>query len=377
MYISTSDELAAFCERARSFDAVAVDTEFLRERTYHAKLCLVQVATPDECVVIDPLTIEDLEPLARLMADEEVIKVFHACSQDMEVLYHVLGTLPAPIFDTQVAAAFLGERQQSSYNALVHAFCGVTLPKSESLTDWSARPLTPEQIDYAVDDVRYLIRVFDVISERLVETGRASWVMDETRPLTKLEHYVLDPRSAYRKVKRVSGLTRRQQGVARELAAWRERRAMAHDIPRRWIMSDEVLVALAKRPPRTVPELRRVRGTEELSDRDVQAVLAAAANGARCPAENLPNLERGRKAMDAELESIVDLMYALIRLVSERSGVATSIIATREDLAGYIEHPEKSPLRDGWRFELVGTLLDDLLAGNLGLTVKGRKIEML
>lgn len=378
MYISTNEELAAFCSRAAAFSAVAIDTEFLRERTYHPRLCLVQAATDEECVVIDPIAIDDLAPLAALFEDPSTIKVFHACSQDMEVIHHALGVLPAPIFDTQVAAAFLGERQQSSYNAIVHAFCGVDLPKSESLTDWSRRPLTPAQIEYAVDDVRYLIRAYRTIMERLEGLGRTSWVEDELRPLTRLEHYVTDPRDAFRKVKRVSSLTRRQQAVARELAAWRERRAERVNIPRKWIMSDEVLVALARRPPRTVDDFRRVRGTEQLSEQDVDAALVAVSRGVRCPTENQPNLGRPRKGSSAaELESVTDLMYALIRLVAERSGVATSLIASREDLFEYIDHPERSPLREGWRFELVGTLIDDLLAGNIGLTVKDRSLEIL
>ena len=149
MYISTEADLAAFCDRAAAFDAVAVDTEFLRERTYHPRLCLVQVATPEESVAIDPIALGDLAPLADLLANERVIKVFHACPQDMEVLLQSLGVLPAPIFDTQVAAAFLGERLQTSYNGLVHAFLGISLPKSESLTDWSRRPLTEKQLEYA------------------------------------------------------------------------------------------------------------------------------------------------------------------------------------------------------------------------------------
>lgn len=377
MFISTYGELEAFCERARRFPAVAVDTEFLRERTFHARLCLVQVATMEECVVIDPLAIPDLSPLALLLADPAVVKVFHACSQDMEILHHVLGVLPAPLFDTQVAAAFLGERMQISYNGLVHAFCGVDLPKSESLTDWSRRPLTDLQIEYALDDVRYLIVAYGVMVDRLRGQGRLSWVDDEMRPLTRLDHYVVDARDAYRKVKRVASLTRRQQAVARELAAWRERRAERMDVPRKWVMSDEVLVALSRRPPRTVDDLRRVRGTEQLSEGDVDAALVAIERGARCPAENQPNLERGHRAVSPELESVSDLMFALLRLVSERSGVATSLIASREELLDYIDHPERSRLREGWRFELVGSLMDDLLRGDIGLTVKGRSVEML
>lgn len=377
MYISTYEELSAFCERAARFNAIAVDTEFLRERTYHPRLCLVQVATPDECVVIDVIAIDNLAPLAILMRDEGTVKVFHACSQDMEVLNYTLGALPAPIFDTQVAAAFLGERMQTSYNGMVHAFCGVTLPKSESLTDWSRRPLTPEQIEYALDDVRYLIKAYDVIMERLDESGRASWVLDEIRPLTDRSHYVVDRRVAFKRVKRVNSLTRRQLAVARELAAWREARAEYSNIPRKWLMSDEVLIALSKRPPHDAASLRRVRGTEQLSDADVAGALSVIARGESCPADKYPFIARTHKPASPELESVIDLMYALIRLVGERSGVATAMIASRDDLVDYVDRPQDSPLREGWRFELVGTLIDDLLNGDIGLTVKDRALEIL
>ena len=377
MYISTYEELSAFCERAARFNAIAVDTEFLRERTYHPRLCLVQVATPDECVVIDVIAIDNLAPLAILMRDEGTVKVFHACSQDMEVLNYTLGTLPVPIFDTQIAAAFLGERMQTSYNGMVHAFCGVTLPKSESLTDWSRRPLTPEQIEYALDDVRYLIKAYDVIMERLDESGRASWVLDEIKPLTDRSHYVVDRRVAFKRVKRVNSLTRRQLAVARELAAWREARAEYSNIPRKWLMSDEVLIALSKRPPHDAASLRRVRGTEQLSDADVAGALSVIARGESCPADKYPFIARTHKPASPELESVIDLMYALIRLVGERSGVATAMIASRDDLVDYVDHPQDSPLREGWRFELVGTLIDDLLNGDIGLTVKDRALEIL
>lgn len=377
MYISTYEDLFALCTRARGFSAVAIDTEFLRERTYHAKLCLVQIATPDECAVIDPLAIDDLSPLADLMADVDTLKVFHACSQDMEVLNHALGVCPAPIFDTQVAAGFLGERAQCSYHNLVHSFCGVSLPKTESLTDWSRRPLSPQQIEYAVDDVRYLIDAYRTIESKLHSLGRTAWVRDEIRPLADPAHYRTDPRAAFKRVKRVNACTRRQLAVARELAAWREQRAETRDVPRKWVMSDEVLLALCKRAPKTVEDFRAVRGTEQLSARDVEVALDAIARGRRCPADNLPSIGRAHRTPAPELESVIDLMYALIRLVSERSGVATSLIISRDGLLDYIDRPERSPLREGWRFELVGTLIDDLLRGDIGLTVKDGALEIL
>ncbi len=377
MYISTDAELAEFCTRAAAFDAIAVDTEFLRERTYHPRLCLVQVATPDECAVIDPLAVKDAAPLAALMCDPGTVKVFHACSQDMEVLLQALGTLPAPIFDTQVAATFLGERLQVSYNGLVQTFCGVNLPKSESLTDWSRRPLTPQQIEYALDDVRYLIRAYAVIRERLEGLGRLSWVIDELKPLGERSHYEVDKREVYKRVKRVTSCTRRQLAIARELAAWREGRAERHNIPRKWVMSDEVLLALTKRAPRDVGDFRSIRGTEQLSENDVAAALVAIGRGVRCPADKLPPANHPRKAPSSDMESVTDLMYALVRLVAESSGVATAMIASRDDLADYIEHPERSRLREGWRFELMGSRLDDLLSGNMGLTVKDGRVEVL
>ena len=377
MYISTNEDLRAFCSRAAAFPAIAIDTEFLREKTYHAKLCLVQVATPDECVVIAPLEIGDMGPLAELMADVDTLKVFHACSQDMEVLCHALGAVPAPIFDTQVAAGFLGERAQCSYHNLVSTFCGVSLPKTESLTDWSRRPLSDKQVEYALDDVRYLIDAYRVIDSKLHSLGRTAWVRDEIRPLADPAHYRNDPRAAYKRVKRVNACTRRQLAVARELAAWREQRAETRDIPRKWVMSDEVLLALCKRAPQTVEDFRAVRGTEQLSSRDVEVALDAIARGRRCPQENLPSIGRAHRTPAPELESVIDLMYALIRLVSDRSGVATSLIVSRDGLLDYIEHPERSPLREGWRFELVGTLIDDLLRGDIGLTVKDGALEIL
>ncbi len=377
MYISTHAELVAFCERAAARDAIAVDTEFLRERTYRPRLCLVQVATDEECVAIDPLAIGDLEPLAELMANRRVTKVFHACSQDMEVLYCTLGCLPKPIFDTQVAAAFLGMRMQVAYSAVVHTYCGVDLPKQESLTDWSRRPLTPAQLEYALDDVRYLIRAYRLMAQELADRGRLSWVRDELYPLTQVGHYEPDRRQAYKRVKRISSLTRRQLAVAREVAEWRERRAEAADIPRKWVLSDEVLIALCRRLPRTAADVRGVRGTEQLSEKDVGALMLAVERGVKCPHDRLPVTGHAHHTPSHELESVSDLMYALVRLISDRSGVATGMIASRDDLYDFVRHRDESRLAHGWRHELVGSQLDELLAGNIGLTVKNGAIEIL
>ncbi len=376
MYISTSDELSAFCERIGNEPVIAVDTEFLRERTYYPKLCLVQVGTPKEIGAIDPILIEDLSPLARIFADERVTKVFHACGQDLEVILDGMGVMCASVFDTQVAAAFLGMRQQVSYASLVEAYAGVRLPKAESLTDWSRRPLDPEQLTYAEDDVRYLPGIYDRMVEQLVERDRLAWVQPEMAEATDPSHMHRDPREAYLRLKRSSSLTRRQLAIAREVCAWREQTAASHDVPRKWVLSDEVVVEVCKRAPRNRDRLRKIRGTDQLSERDVHDLLDAVRAGEEVPGSACPQQERHAHP-SAEVESVVDLMVALVRIVSEKSGIATQLIATRDDLVEFAQDRSKSRLATGWRHELAGKQLESLLEGSVGLTVRDGRIEII
>lgn len=376
MYISTSDELSAFCERIGNEPVIAVDTEFLRERTYYPKLCLVQVGTPKEIGAIDPILIEDLSPLARIFADERVTKVFHACGQDLEVILDSMGVTCASVFDTQVAAAFLGMRQQVSYASLVEAYAGVRLPKAESLTDWSRRPLDPEQLTYAEDDVRYLPGIYDRMVEQLVERDRLAWVQPEMAEATDPSHMHRDPREAYLRLKRSSSLTRRQLAIAREVCAWREQTAASHDVPRKWVLSDEVVVEVCKRAPRNRDRLRKIRGTDQLSERDVHDLLDAVRAGEEVPGSACPQQERHAHP-SAEVESVVDLMVALVRIVSEKSGIATQLIATRDDLVEFAQDRSKSRLATGWRHELAGKQLESLLEGSVGLTVRDGRIEII
>ena len=376
MYISTSDELNAFCERIAKEPVIAVDTEFLRERTYYPKLCLVQVGTPSEIGAIDPILIGDLSPLARVFADERVTKVFHACGQDLEVILDGMGVTCSSVFDTQVAAAFLGMRQQVSYASLVEAYAGVRLPKAESLTDWSRRPLDPEQLTYAEDDVRYLPAIYDRMMEQLVERDRLAWVQPEMDEVTDPSHLRRDPREAYLRLKRSSSLTRRQLAIAREVCAWREKTAASHDIPRRWVLSDEVVIEVCKRAPRTRERLRKIRGTDQLGEKDVRALLDAVRVGAGVPGPECPQQERHAHP-SPDVESVVDLMVALVRIVSERSGIATQLIATRDDLAEFAQDRSRSRLASGWRHELAGRQLECLREGSVGLTVRDGRIELI
>lgn len=377
MFVTTYDDLKAFCERAKASDILAVDTEFLRERTYHPRLCLIQLSISEsDIVAVDPLAIADLSPLVALFEDRSITKIFHACSQDLEVIDATLGCVPAPIFDTQVAASFLGYRMQLGYGALVEAYEGVHLAKAESLTDWSRRPLDPEQLIYAEDDVRYLPKIYRTMLNQLVEQDRLSWVMPEMQALLLPERYKHEATDAYMHLKRAGTLTRIQLAVAREVCAWREKTAEHRDIPRKWVLSDEVVIEICKRSPKDAQRLHRIRGAEQLSERDTEAILNAVVRGKACKPEQLPKIVRHSRP-SPEQESVLDLMYAMLRIISEKSGVATQLIATRDELFAFMQNEKGSSLSEGWRYELAGKKLEALLSGGMGLTVKEGRVEIL
>lgn len=376
MFISTQEELAELCDRLSQERVIAVDTEFIREKSYYPRLCLIQLGCEGLTAAVDPFAVADLEPVAELMRDPKITKVFHACSQDLEVISHALGVVPAPVFDTQVVAAFLGHRTQLGYGALVKSYTGVNLPKSSSLTDWSRRPLDADQLEYAEDDVRYLPGIYEAMVAELLEKDRMGWVEPELDSVCDPARYAHDPREAYTHLRHAGSLTRKQLGVAREVAAWRETEAMRRDCPRRWVVSDEVLVEVSRRMPPTPDKLRRVRGTEQLNNHAVGALLAAVKKGLACPESDLPT-QRRRNRPAANVEPVVDLMYALVRIVSERSGVAAPLIANRDDLADFVVDQGARKLREGWRWELAGKQLTRLLEGRVGLTVKGMRVEIL
>ena len=376
MYISQPEELAAFCERAATSRILAIDTEFLREKTYYPRLCLIQAATHDETVAIDPLALDDLSPLTALLEDERITKVLHACTQDLETVLDATGVVIHPVFDTQLAASFVGMRQQVGYGALVERYTGVRLPKADSLTDWSRRPLDREQLAYAEDDVRYLPGIYDAMMTQLVAKNRLGWLMPEMEALPERAHFERIPEQAYLHLKRSGSLTRRQLAVAREVCAWRERKAAAADIPRKWVVSDELLVEVSKRCPKTVERLRRIRGTDNLSARDAEDLVRAVRKGMAMDLDDLPPQKR-RERVSAEAEGAIDLMYALLRIAADRAEIAPQLIATRDDLLDLVSDRPDARLKSGWRHEVAGELLERLLAGEIGLTGKAGKVEVL
>ncbi len=376
MYLSTQEELKAYCDEASTCRVVAVDTEFLREKTYFPRLCLIQVNAGGNIAAIDPILIEDLSLLAAIFEDPDVVKVFHACSQDLEVLWDGMGCVCRNVFDTQVAAAFLGLRQQIGYGPLVDAYCGVSLPKAEALTDWSQRPLDPEQLVYAEDDVRYLPQIYETMCNKLVDSDRLSWVLPEMDEASDPSRFRKDPRDAFLRLKRASTLTRRQLAVAREVCAWREETAAARDVPRKWLMSDEVIVEACHRTPTSLPRLRRIRGLEKLSESDARGIIASVQRGLDCPPADFPAAIKRLKP-SSEKDGALDLMSAVVRVVAEKTGIAPQVIASKEDLNELLSGSRDGRLAQGWRHEVAGKQLERLLAGELGLTIKDGKIELL
>ena len=377
MYIANQEDLEAFAKRAMRSSVLAIDTEFLREKTYYAKLCLLQLATDDETAIVDPFEVDDLRVLAPLLENESVVKLFHAGGQDLEILLREVGALPRPLFDTQVAAALLGHTQQIGYAALVHAECGVTLKKIDSFTDWSRRPLSDSQLEYAADDVAYLPRMYERMRAQLVELGRLAWLDRDFEDLADPKRYATNERERYRRLKRVSQLSRRQLAAAREVAAWRELEAQRRDVPRKWVVTDEQIVEACKREARTIDELFMVRGmSDRLSTKDARCVVALMSSALDAPPDAWPEPDRCGKNepnVDAEL----DLMCALVRLRAKQNGVAFPTLASHDDLArvarGYREGVD---VLRGWRRSLVGEELLRLLEGKIALSLSDGEVKV-
>jgi ribonuclease D len=369
-------ELAALLQRAREHGRVSLDTEFMREKTYWAKLCLVQVAVADECALIDPLAGEDLGPLLDVLADPGVIKIVHAGGQDLEIFYRLSGRAAGPVFDTQVAATVAGFPSQVGYARLIKDLFEVDIDKSDTFTDWSRRPLSPTQIQYALNDVRYLDGAYLELTARLERDGRTAWLAGDMDRLSDPSEYAVEPDQVFRKLKRTSSLSRRQLGVLQKLAAWREREAMRRDLPKRWVVGDETLVEVARRRPADVAALGDVRGlnTRALGDGGA-GLLAAVAAGVNATEDELPRVDRKPRTV-VDVEGVVELMGALLRMRASEHGIAVPLLATRGDLERLASgQRDDSPLLAGWRRSIVGDDLVALLDGRIGLKVADGRIQ--
>jgi ribonuclease D len=374
--IVNTPELSAACDRLARHPFVAVDTEFLRETTFWPKLCVLQMATPEEAVVVDTLAPElDLTPFFKLMGDGRVVKVFHAARQDVEIVWNLAKIIPAPLFDTQVAAMVLGHGDSVSYDQLVQRLTGDTIDKSVRYTDWSRRPLSKGQLEYAVSDVVHLVSVYEKLKRDLDRSGRTGWVGEEMKVLTSPATYAQEPENAWERL-RTRVRKPRELAVLIELAAWREREAQTRDVPRQRVMKDDSLIEIAMQQPRNAEALAGLRFLPKGFERSKagDAILDAVAAGIARDPRTLPKVVRARPLSESA-SATVELLKVLLRMTSERHGVAAKVLATVDDLERIAADDDASvPALQGWRRELFGEQALKLKRGELALAMENGRV---
>ena len=373
--ISTTAELAAACERLATHPFVTVDTEFLRETTYYPKLCLIQLASPEEAVLVDPLAPElDLAPFFGLMVDDRVVKVFHAARQDIEIIWLLGRVLPTPLFDPQVAAMVCGYGDSVGYEQLANDLAKARIDKSSRFTDWSRRPLTEAQLAYAESDVTHLREIYLALKADLDASGREAWVAEEMAVLSSPATYEVKPENAWQRLK---GRVRkaRELPILMEVAAWREREAQTRDVPRQRVLKDDALMDIVQRGPRSVEALAELRSVPNGFERSRSGgeVLAAIERAAAIDPKTLPRLERERgRPTNA---AVLDLLKVLLKAVADAERVAPKIIATGDDLEAIAsDELSEVPALKGWRREVFGEKALALKNGRLALRIERGRV---
>jgi len=378
--LTDNQDIADICTRFATADFVTVDTEFMRENTYWPILCLIQISDGKEAAAIDPLAKGvDLGPLLELLVNNEnVLKIFHAGGQDVEIIHNLTGKTPHPIFDTQIAAMAIGQSEQIGYANLVDNWLGITLDKGARFTDWSRRPLNARQLEYAIADVTHLAKIFPMMLDKLRETGRGVWINAEMEKLADPDNYVNDPEKAWLRVK-AQGRNLEMLGRLKALAAWREREAQSKDLPRGRIMRDETLADIAGHPPQDQAKLGQVRGLSAgWKNNDIGARLMDIIEQAEpLSRDDLPE-KIGRRPKNGKSNALVtDLLKLLLKIRSAEMNVASRLLARADDLERIVAGERDGvPLLEGWRFEEFGRDALDLVEGRVSFTVKDGKLKM-
>jgi ribonuclease D len=380
--ITTNAALKAFCSTLHDVPYITVDTEFMRERTYYARLCLLQISAPErEAVAIDVMAGEedlDLSPVWELFSNPKIVKVFHAARQDLEIIYQLSAKLPAPLFDTQIAAMVCGYGDQVGYEALVNDICKVKADKSSQFTDWTHRPLSPRQISYALNDVIYLKDIYESLKSRLDKKNRGSWVLEETENLLDIKLYQFPPEEAWMRLKLRSPKPR-DLAILKELAKWREQEAQRKDVPRGRILKDETILDLTYQKPETEGELTRIRGiTSDMAKGKIgHAILQAIQEGLKIPDHECPKVD-AKDPLPQRLTPILEILKMLLRIQASEHDVAPRLIADSEMLEFYVRDVKSAPaLNSGWRYEVFGKYAEDMMNGKIALTIANGKIKQL
>lgn len=362
-FIDRPDALESLCDELKHHDWVALDTEFIRETTYYPQLCLIQVASQDLVACIDPLAIRELGPLMEIIHAPGIIKVLHSASQDMEIFYHREGRVPTPLFDTQVAACLLGHGDQIGYGNLVQSMLGITLDKAFTRTNWAQRPLDDRQLDYAADDVRFLSKLYPLLRETLTASRRLEWLEEDFARLQDPAIYTPAPELAWQRVNGISLLkSRKALAVVRALAAWREEEAMRADRPRRWILGDDVIIDLARKPATSIQDLSQIRGLPPKTlARHGQRLVEVIAEGMDCPPDQAPIL-RQRSKLDPKDVARIDEAMEILREIALKEDLNPSVLASRKDVQCLMESDTDCRLMRGWRRRMAGDAIRRWLA---------------
>ncbi|MFI3188316.1 ribonuclease D [Crenothrix sp. D3] len=377
-YINSPEQLPKLCEQIQQASWIALDTEFLREKTYYPKFCLLQIATLDWVACVDPIALPDLSTLFDAIYNPATVKVFHSCRQDLEIFFQMTGKLPEPIFDTQIAAPLLGFQDNPGYAMLVSSLLNVNLTKAHTRADWSKRPLNDDEIDYAADDVIYLCQIYQIMTQKLTELGRIDWLKQDFAELTNPDHYEVKPEKAWLRIKGQNKLTGKQLSIIQTVAEWREKTAQVEDRPKNWLLRDELLFDLAKLQPETINDLATVRGISERAvqryGKELCQLITIAKNRPPIP---LTLKDRPAKKTQQQ-EAILDILTALVRIRAEENELNPTILASRKDLEALLFNgDDECPLLHGWRYAMAGRELVGLLKGELLLGIEADRLSII
>ena len=375
-YIDNADALAVFCSTLRDAPWLALDTEFIREKTYYPKLCLIQIAVPGHIAVIDPLRIDDLTPVLDLLYNPAVVKVLHACSQDLEIFFHMKGEVPRPVFDTQLAAPLLGLPEQMGYGNFVAEILDLTLDKAQARTDWSHRPLANTQLSYAADDVRYLAQIYPEIRQRLSDQGRLQWLNSEFAEYERAERYQNDPADAWKRLRGLDKLRSRALAIVQVLAEWREQTAQQKDLPRNWVLRDDVLFDIARLAPDKPAKLGRIRSLQAKTlERYGARLIELVREASQREPQPLPGWKK-RSKPTAQEEALADILHAQLRLLADSHRINSSVLASRKDLLALARGDADVAVLHGWRREMVGAELLAICAGQRIVSVDNGEVAV-
>jgi ribonuclease D len=368
-YINRPEQLPPLCEQILQEPWIALDTEFLREKTYYPKFCLLQIAAPDWVACVDPLAIADLTPLVDAIYNPNITKVLHSCRQDLEIFFQITGKIPGPIFDTQIAAPLLGFQENPGYAMLVSSFLNINLSKAHTRADWTERPLSQDQIQYAADDVIYLCKIYTIMCEQLEKLGRLNWLESDFALLNNPELYQLSPENAWLKIRGKNKLTGRQLSILQALSEWRERTAQTENKPRNWLFPDDMLLELGKLQPVTTSDLAKIRNINERSVNRYGKVICELIDAARQRPPKPLREKDGSGKKTQQHEAILDVLSAIVRIRAEENSLNPVILATRKDLEQLLFAEEDCLLLQGWRYNMAGKELQGLLRGQYTLSL--------